>query len=64
MSIGIIALILFIAMGLAMEIMPEKLIKVDMRVDPDAIEHTKKTGKAILGFAGMAALLLLKYKLF
>ena len=62
--IGTIALILFVVMGLAMEFMPEKLIREELRDDPDSIEQTKKTGKAILGFSGMAALLLLKYKLF
>jgi hypothetical protein len=62
--IGTIALIGLVTLGIVLMTMPEKLIREDMRDDPNAVEMTKKTGKAMLGFAVMAALLMLKYKLF
>ena len=62
--IGTIALIGLVILGIVLMTMPEKLIREDMRDDPKAVETTKKTGKAMLGFAAMAAVLLLKYKLF
>ena len=64
MSIGLIALLIMIAMGLFMTIAPEKAVRADMRDDPAAIDKVKKAGGAILGFGGMAALLMLKYTLF
>ena len=64
MSIGLIALLIMIALGLFMTIAPEKAVRADMRDDPAAIDKVKKAGGAILGFGGMAALLMLKYTLF
>ncbi|MBQ8962034.1 MAG: hypothetical protein IJ071_12615 [Ruminococcus sp.] len=62
--LGYIALAVMVILGALMLFSPETCVRADKRDDPEAVSQIKNFGKAMLGFAAMAALLMLKYKLF
>lgn len=59
-----IAAVILAILGLVMTIAPKMCTRADKRDDPQSVAMIRKLGIAIIGFAGVAALLMLKYKMF
>lgn len=64
MDIGVIAVAVLAVLGSLMFLTPAMCTKADRRDDPDAVAQVKKLGTTLIAAAAIAALMMLKYKLF